>query len=617
MRRLASPFARIAALAIDSLLPLSLLFAPVCRAQTQQPFLFASESSNGQIRDFAVFVRDDQTGDLTEVAGSPFTNLHSTSCAMSVADPNGRFLYGSCGLGASMYSMDATTGAVAEVSGSPFADSQDTRRGAVAAESTGQFVYVLKFGLNDQYPTPSTVVLDTFKVDSANLQLVAQPSQTLTLSGTLVAAASSQHGFYLLVNEPQSSSPYPLAVLCGMLFDPHTGQVSVLQLLEQTSLNARALLMDNSAKNLVISAGQDSGSIWFLQLSEADGTITAAYSVPLAAQEFATFVAFDPSSAYFYLRFEGTGATETGVRIFDVATQLETSASPVPANLESELDGEPDPQGLFSYFSGPASTGGISVYGVDPATGYPLTPTAFTNPLFPGRSLAPAVATIDLNTQPVQAPAATLSPTTLSFGSVNVGQTSAQTATLTNTGSLALDITSIQVSGTNAPDFTESDNCASSPQLLPNRSCTITVTYHPSVTGPGSAAVLVTDNASGSPQQISLSGNGGNPGPPPPPAPAVTLSPNPFNFAATITEGTTSTPQNLMLTNSGNATLHVQTVTLGGINSADFGVVTNSCIGALAANAACSVSLTFSPLARAYAAPRSPSPTMRPTLRKP
>ena len=123
--------------------------APFCSAQTQQPFLFAGEAANGQVSGFAVFTRNDQTGDLTEVAGSPFTNLHSRTCMMTVVDPPGRFLYGPCGLGASMYTLDATTGAVAEVAGSPFAGSTDARLGSVAAESTGQYVYVLKFSFND------------------------------------------------------------------------------------------------------------------------------------------------------------------------------------------------------------------------------------------------------------------------------------------------------------------------------------------------------------------------------------------------------------------------------------------------------------------------------------
>ena len=324
--------------------------APICSAQTQQPFLFAGEAANGQVSGFAVFVRNDQTGDLTEVTGSPFTSLHSLTCMMTVVDPKGRFLYGPCGLGASMYTMDATTGAVAEVTGSPFAGSTNTRLGSVAAESTGQYVYVLKFNFNDT--SNSSVILDTLQVDAPNEQLVAQPSQTIQLAGTIVAEAASPHGFYLLLDQSQGGSSYPAAVLYAILFDATSGVASAPQLLEETSNNARAMMMDAAGKNLVISAGQDSGSLWFLQLSPADGTVSAMNTVSLAFQEFATPIAFDPTSSFFYLQFEGTGATESGIRIFSVATQTETASSPVPASLTSELGGQPDPQGPFSYFGG-------------------------------------------------------------------------------------------------------------------------------------------------------------------------------------------------------------------------------------------------------------------------
>lgn len=571
---------------------ISAFAGPSCKAQTQQPFLFAGEASNGQVTGFAVFVRNDQTGDLSEVAGSPFTSLHSGTCMMTVVDAKGRFLYGPCGLGASMYTLDATTGAVAEVAGSPFAGSTDTRLGSVATESTGQYVYILKFSFNN---TSASVILDTLQVDPVNEQLVAQSSQTIQLPGTIVSEAASPHGFYLLLNDSQSGSSYPAAVLYAILFDATTGVASTPQLLEETSNNARSMMMDAAGKNLVISAGQDSGSLWFLQLSPTDGTVSAMNTVSLAFQEFATPIAFDPTSSFFYLQFEGTGATESGIRIFSVATQTETASSPVPASLTNELGGAPDPQGPFSYFGGLAA-GGISVFGVDLTTGYPVSPSGFTNPLFPGRDLGPGPATIDLNTQPVQAPAAGLNAASLSFGSVNVGQTSpSQSVTLTNTGSLALSLTSIQVTGTNAADFTESDTCMSSPQLQPNKSCIISVTYHPSAAGAGSATVLVTDNASGSPQQIALSGTGVSQ-PPPAAGPAVTLNPNPLSFAGTVTEGTLSAPQNVALTNSGNATLHVQTIVLGGSNSGDFTISANSCVGSVAANASCQLSVTFAPL---------------------
>jgi hypothetical protein len=68
------------------LLAIELTSSP-CYAQTQQPFLFASDVGNGKFTDIAVFTRNDETGDLAEVSGSPFTAIHSTACVMNEIDP--------------------------------------------------------------------------------------------------------------------------------------------------------------------------------------------------------------------------------------------------------------------------------------------------------------------------------------------------------------------------------------------------------------------------------------------------------------------------------------------------------------------------------------------------
>ena len=107
------------------------------------------------------------------------------------------------------------------------------------------------------------------------------------------------------------------------------------------------------------------------------------------------------------------------------------------------------------------------------------------------------------------APAVSLSPTSLAFGSLAVGTAStAQTITLTNSGNAALSVTSIAVSGTNASDFAETNNCGSS--VAAGANCTISVTFKPAAAGTRTAAVTLTDNATGSPQSVGLSGTGGS-----------------------------------------------------------------------------------------------------------
>jgi hypothetical protein len=104
-------------------------------------------------------------------------------------------------------------------------------------------------------------------------------------------------------------------------------------------------------------------------------------------------------------------------------------------------------------------------------------------------------------------PFVNLSSTSLDFGSQPTGTTSsAQTVTLTNVGGGQLAINSIAVTGGNAGDFAQTNNCGTS--LAPNGACTISVTFTPSTTGVRSSSVAINDNAPSSPQTITLSGTG-------------------------------------------------------------------------------------------------------------
>jgi fibronectin type 3 domain-containing protein len=81
-----------------------------------------------------------------------------------------------------------------------------------------------------------------------------------------------------------------------------------------------------------------------------------------------------------------------------------------------------------------------------------------------------------------------------------------QTVALTNTGNATLSITSIAVTGTNASDFTQNNTCGSS--VLAGANCTIAVMFTPSAAGTRTALLSISDNASGSPQTVPLSGAG-------------------------------------------------------------------------------------------------------------
>ncbi|SRR6266496_1143738 len=102
----------------------------------------------------------------------------------------------------------------------------------------------------------------------------------------------------------------------------------------------------------------------------------------------------------------------------------------------------------------------------------------------------------------IQGPNATLSATSVSL-SATLGTTSApQSLTFSNYGTATLNIASIAASA----NFDETDNCSGN--LVSGSSCTITVTFTPTLTGSVNGSLTVTDNAPGSPQMVSLSGTG-------------------------------------------------------------------------------------------------------------
>ena len=104
------------------------------------------------------------------------------------------------------------------------------------------------------------------------------------------------------------------------------------------------------------------------------------------------------------------------------------------------------------------------------------------------------------------APAVGLAPTSLTFTSESVGTTStAQSVTLTNSGNASLAITTVKIGGTNASDFSKTDTCTNA-TVAASATCAISVTFAPTAAGSRTASISIADNASGSPQSVSLTG---------------------------------------------------------------------------------------------------------------
>ena len=105
------------------------------------------------------------------------------------------------------------------------------------------------------------------------------------------------------------------------------------------------------------------------------------------------------------------------------------------------------------------------------------------------------------------APVASLSSTTLGFGSVTTGTTSsAQTITLSNTGAASLQLSAIALS--NAEFARVGGTCTPTSTLAVSANCTLNLTFTPAASGVRSATLTVTHNATVSTSTVSLAGTG-------------------------------------------------------------------------------------------------------------
>jgi hypothetical protein len=179
----------------------------------------------------------------------------------------------------------------------------------------------------------------------------------------------------------------------------------------------------------------------------------------------------------------------------------------------------------------------------------------------------------------------------VSFGDELVGsQYPPQIGILTNTGTSALTISDIAITGANASDFAQSNDCPLSPATLAvQATCQLTVNYSPSIPAVESAAITFTDNAVGSPQNLNLAGTGQEP--------LASLSAASINFG-NQPAGTASNAQTVTLTNGGNLGLNISLLNITGPDVAQFRFAgSNTCVNppTVQGGASCVMNVAFAP----------------------
>jgi hypothetical protein len=186
-------------------------------------------------------------------------------------------------------------------------------------------------------------------------------------------------------------------------------------------------------------------------------------------------------------------------------------------------------------------------------------------------------------------PAIGASPNPVSFGNQVVGAAGApQSVTLTNTGTAALSITQLSVSGAG---FSQAGTTCSA-SLAPQGACTVSVAFTPTGVGPASGSMTVRSNAPGGDYVVMLSGNGVAQA-----AGGLTLNPTSLKFPGQRLH--TSSTHRVVVTNTAGAPVSLVDVKITGSQAAAFTSRGNCPIpGTLAPGARCTLAVTFTPAAR-------------------
>ncbi|MEJ2009835.1 MAG: choice-of-anchor D domain-containing protein [Acidobacteriota bacterium] len=211
-----------------------------------------------------------------------------------------------------------------------------------------------------------------------------------------------------------------------------------------------------------------------------------------------TTVSVSPATLSFDQQPVGTKSSDRTVTATNTGTSTILNFSALSASGDFAIDASKTTCATTAAVA-PGGSCQVAVY-FAPATGGPLPGTlTLTDDASPPTQSVALIGTGE---------AISVSPSSLTFGSTVVGTTSsAETVTVTNTGTAGITFTGFTATG----DFAVSaagTTCSTSNALAASSSCTIAVTFTPDGAGTNTGTVTITDDASSSPQTIALSGEG-------------------------------------------------------------------------------------------------------------
>lgn len=420
------------------------------------------------------------------------------------------------------------------LTGSEFTISGITTPATIAAGQTAQAVLAFS-------PTVAGSVTGNLAITSND---PVNPTLNVALSGTGTSTATGQ------------LSASPSSVSFGSVATGSTGSQQIV-------------VTNTGTAAVTISSVSALGTGFSVSGVTVPATVNPSQSVTLTAT-FAPTTAGSASGSVSVV--SNAGDSTLTISLSGTGTQPGLTVSPTTYNFGSVVEGQTKSESFTITNTGTASLtvaelsvsgSGYSVSGlVTPAT-ISAGGTATFSVLFAPTTAGSLTGSVSIASNAPNSPNAvslsgtgvaatvTLStnPTSLSFTSVNVGSSSSQNVTITNSGNTSLTISQVTVT---AKDFSVS-GLTTPVTLTAGQNAVMGVTFSPSASENVTGNITVA-TSQGSNAVIPVSGTGVQP--------ALTITPASVSFG-NVTVGSPST-QTVQLTNSGTGTLTISQVSVTG-----------------------------------------------------
>jgi hypothetical protein len=394
--------------------------------------------------------------------------------------------------------------------------------------SSTQSIQLKNSGTANLTISGATVTGAGFNAIGMAFPLTLTPGQSGTLNVSYIPPGTGASTGAISISSSAPNSPATVA-LAGtgvaatytMSLSPATvnfGNVSV------GSKAAQTVTLSNSGNSsITISQLSTSGSGVSVSGLAAGATIAPSQSVALSL----TYAPTASGTSTGSLSVTNTQGSSVSDAVTGTGVQAGLSITPTSANFGSVVTGNTNTQTIQVSNTGTAtltisqatvSGAGFSLRGLSlplnlgPSQGTtfnvqyaPTAAGAVTGSLAIASNASSSPVNVALNGTGIAASSTfSVTPASLSFGSVNDGSTAAQSFTITNTGNSNVAISGVIITGTGFSILSASGAIT----LAPNQTASVSVQFAPTAAGAATGSVGISSNATGSPASVGLSGTG-------------------------------------------------------------------------------------------------------------